>query len=89
VIPYVDLKAQYRSLKGEIDAAIGSVFADAQFVLGPAVESFERQFASYCGVAVAEQLAADVWSLPMFPELTSHQVETVAAVFRAGVAAAV
>jgi dTDP-4-amino-4,6-dideoxygalactose transaminase len=53
MIPLVDLKAQYRSLKAEIDAAIGSVLDNAQFVLGPAVESFERDFASYCGAAEA------------------------------------
>jgi dTDP-4-amino-4,6-dideoxygalactose transaminase len=49
VIPYVDLKTQYRNLKPEIDAAIAAVLENAQFVLGPAVESFEERFASYCG----------------------------------------
>jgi dTDP-4-amino-4,6-dideoxygalactose transaminase len=48
VIPYVDLKAQYRSLKADIDAALAPVFENAQFVLGPAVEAFEHDFARYC-----------------------------------------
>ncbi|MSO82602.1 MAG: DegT/DnrJ/EryC1/StrS family aminotransferase [Acidobacteria bacterium] len=53
MIPLVDLKAQYRALKPEIDAAIARVLESAQFVLGPAVESFERDFASYCGTTTA------------------------------------
>lgn len=48
MIPLVDLKAQYRSLKPEIDAAIAQVLEQTQFALGPAVASFERDFASYC-----------------------------------------
>ena len=52
-IPYADLPAQYRALQPEIDAAIHEVLASAQFVLGPAVASFERAFAAYCGVAEA------------------------------------
>jgi dTDP-4-amino-4,6-dideoxygalactose transaminase len=34
---------------------------------------------------VAEQVAAEVLSLPMFPELTGEQIELIANVFRAGV----
>jgi dTDP-4-amino-4,6-dideoxygalactose transaminase len=48
-VPFVDLKAQYRSIKDEIHAAIGEVLENTAFVLGPAVEKFERDFASYLG----------------------------------------
>ena len=48
MIPFVDLKAQYQSIKPEIDAAVLRVLENAQFILGPAVESFERDFAAYC-----------------------------------------
>jgi len=48
MVPYADLKAQYRNLKPEIDAAIGHVLDNAQFILGPAVAEFERDFAKYC-----------------------------------------
>jgi dTDP-4-amino-4,6-dideoxygalactose transaminase len=51
LIPLADLQAQYRSLKSEIDAAIAQVIEHAQFALGPAVASFERSFAAYCGAA--------------------------------------
>lgn len=50
MIPLVDLKAQYQSIKPEIDAAIGRVLETGAFALGPAVADFEAQFAPYCGV---------------------------------------
>jgi dTDP-4-amino-4,6-dideoxygalactose transaminase len=48
VIPFLDLKAQYQSIKTEIDAAIQSVLDSTQFVLGDRVAAFERDFAAYC-----------------------------------------
>jgi dTDP-4-amino-4,6-dideoxygalactose transaminase len=48
VIPFVDLKAQYQSIKPEIDAAVIGVLESTQFVLGSAVASFEKAFAPYC-----------------------------------------
>jgi len=50
-VPYLNLKAQYRSIKPEIDAAIGRVLESCQFVLGPEVAGFEQDFASYCGTS--------------------------------------
>ena len=49
-VPFVDLKAQYRTIKAEVDEAIRAVVEEAAFVLGPAVERFEREFAQYLGV---------------------------------------
>jgi len=49
MIPFVDLKAQYQSIKPEIDAAIARVIDSAAFILGPEVESFESAFAQYVG----------------------------------------
>ena len=48
MIPLVDLKAQYESIKGEIDGALAEVLASSQFILGPKVEAFEADFAAYC-----------------------------------------
>lgn len=48
-VPYLDLKAQYHSIKPEIDAAISRVLESCQFVLGPEVAAFEQEFAAYCG----------------------------------------
>ncbi len=50
-IPFVDLKAQYESIKPDIDAAIASVISETAFIGGPHVKAFEDAFARYCGVA--------------------------------------
>jgi dTDP-4-amino-4,6-dideoxygalactose transaminase len=49
VIPFLDLKAQYASLKPEIDAAIQGVLNTCQFTLGSEAAAFEKEFAAYCG----------------------------------------
>ncbi|MBI4116026.1 MAG: DegT/DnrJ/EryC1/StrS family aminotransferase [Candidatus Omnitrophica bacterium] len=49
-IPLADLKAQYESIKPEIDAAIQRVLESSQFILGKEVEAFEEAFAHYCSV---------------------------------------
>ena len=49
MVPFVDLQAQYKSIKGEIDEAIARVLDSSAFVLGREVESFEAAFAEYVG----------------------------------------
>src|SRR4051794_30687898 len=51
MIPLVDLRAQYLSTKGAVDAAMARVMETGQFVLGEEVEAFEREFAEYSGAA--------------------------------------
>src|SRR5438045_3663205 len=46
-VPFVDLKAQYHSIKTEIQSAIEGVLESSQFVLGSEVAAFEREFAGY------------------------------------------
>ena len=53
MIPLVDLKAQYRTIRAEIDAAVAQVLTDCGFVKGPRVAAFEEQFAAYCGTTCA------------------------------------
>ncbi len=53
MIPFVDLKTQYQTLKPEIDRALSEVLDNASFILGPQVASLERDFAAYCGTAHA------------------------------------
>ncbi len=50
MIPFVDLHAQYLSIKSEIDNAIKECIADTNFIKGKAVSEFERNFADYLGV---------------------------------------
>ncbi len=47
-IPLVDLKAQYQSIKPEVDAAIQRVVGNTSFILGKEVAEFEKNFAAYC-----------------------------------------
>ena len=49
MIPLVDLRAQYLSIKTSVDAAVARVMETGQFVLGDEVEAFEREFAAYSG----------------------------------------
>lgn len=49
-IPFVDLKAQYKSIQPELDAAIASVINETAFIGGKYVKAFEEQFASLYGV---------------------------------------
>jgi dTDP-4-amino-4,6-dideoxygalactose transaminase len=51
VIPFVDLKAQYRTIKPEVEAAILSVLESCEFTLGSEVRAFEDEFAAYCQTA--------------------------------------
>ncbi|HDN67941.1 MAG TPA: erythromycin biosynthesis sensory transduction protein eryC1, partial [Firmicutes bacterium] len=48
-ILFFDLRAQYQSIKNEIDEAIARVLEKGCFILGEEVEAFEEEFARYCG----------------------------------------
>lgn len=52
-IPLINLVLQYRSLKEEIDQAIGRVLESGQFILGPEVMHLEEEVAKFCGVSFA------------------------------------
>ena len=47
-IPLVDLKANYLSIKNEIDSAIQDVLNSSSFIMGPFVKRFEENFARFC-----------------------------------------
>jgi dTDP-4-amino-4,6-dideoxygalactose transaminase len=53
MIPYLDLKAQYHSIKTEIDTAVLRVLESTQYILGEEVAAFEREFAGYCHASQA------------------------------------
>jgi len=48
-VPYLDLKAQYESIRGEIGDAIQQVLDRTAFAGGPFVAQFEKEFAAFCG----------------------------------------
>jgi dTDP-4-amino-4,6-dideoxygalactose transaminase len=49
VIPILDLKQQYSTIRDEINEAIQGVLDNTQFVLGPDVKKLEAAVAEYCG----------------------------------------
>lgn len=52
-IPSLDLKAQYDTIKAEIDEAIRTVIDRTDFILGKTVTALEERIAAYCGVKYA------------------------------------
>jgi dTDP-4-amino-4,6-dideoxygalactose transaminase len=48
MVPFLDLKAQYRSIKSEIDSAVLGVLESCAYILGPEVKAFEEEFAAFC-----------------------------------------
>ncbi|WP_363348430.1 DegT/DnrJ/EryC1/StrS family aminotransferase [Methylocystis echinoides] len=51
MIPFLDVKAAYTELKGEIDQAIARVLDSGHYILGEEVAAFEAEFAAYAGAA--------------------------------------
>lgn len=49
MIPFLDLKAQYQSIKAEVEPAVLRVLESCAYVLGPEVKAFEDEFAAFVG----------------------------------------
>ncbi len=64
-IPLVDLKAQYSSIKPELDEAMQKVVESGQFILGPEVKAFEAEMAAYCGTRFAIGVASGTDALQL------------------------
>lgn len=47
-VPFLDLRAQYESIKGEVAVAIQQVLEKTAFAGGPFVAQFEQEFSAYC-----------------------------------------
>ena len=52
-VPFLDLKREHAELEPELSTALARAVAGGDYVLGREVESFEREWAAYCGVAAA------------------------------------
>lgn len=52
-LPFLDLKAQYASIRQEIVEAVTRVLESQHFILGPEVEAFEKEVAAMTGCAHA------------------------------------
>ena len=56
-VPFLDLSAAYKELKNEIDDAVLRVMNSGWFILGPEVDAFENEWATYCNAQFAVGLA--------------------------------
>ena len=57
-IPMVDLKQQYQQLRSEIETVVKQTLADAHYILGPNVQAFEQEAATYLGTKYALGVAS-------------------------------
>jgi len=64
-VPLVDLRTQYLVLKPEIMAAFEEVLDGMQLFLGPRLQAFEHEFASYCGCQFAVGVSSGTDALVM------------------------
>jgi len=64
-VPLLDLDAQYRSLRGELLAAITRVCDSQRFIHGPEVEALERELESYLDIAHAVGVSSGTDALLM------------------------
>jgi dTDP-4-amino-4,6-dideoxygalactose transaminase len=69
-VPLLDLKAQYQSIRPEIDAAVAEVFESQYFILGPKVKACEEAIARYsnCAYAVGVASGTDALLLALMAE---------------------
>jgi dTDP-4-amino-4,6-dideoxygalactose transaminase len=73
-VPLLDLKAQYETIRADVDAAVRSVFESARFIGGPEVSGLEQEVARYsqCAHAVGcasgtDALLLALWALGVGP----------------------
>ena len=57
-IPFIDVASQRKRLGSAVDTAIARVLAHSQFILGPEVQAFEKEFAAFCGARHAVSCAS-------------------------------
>lgn len=91
MIPFLDLKAQYKSVGPEIEAAVLEVLRCGDYVMGDSVTLFETDFAAFCGAreAVAVNTGTSALHLALLAAGIGpgDEVVTVSSTFVATVAA--
>lgn len=78
-VPLLDLKAQYASIKAEVDAAVADVFESQHFILGPKVEQCEKAIAAYsnCSHAIGMSSGSDALLACLMAENIGHGDEVI------------
>jgi dTDP-4-amino-4,6-dideoxygalactose transaminase len=64
-VPFVDLRANYQSIKDDIDAAMTGVLDKTAFILGAPLADFEERFATFCGVPHAVGVGSGLEALAL------------------------
>jgi dTDP-4-amino-4,6-dideoxygalactose transaminase len=66
-VPALDLRAQYQTIRDEIEPVVLKLLTNQMFVMGPEVAGLEAELAQYCGVATAVGCASgtDALLLPL------------------------
>src|SRR6266851_9851432 len=64
-VPFVDLKAQYNSIKSEVLEAVRQVLDSGHFVGGEYVERFEEEFARFAGAKYAVGVSSGTSALEL------------------------
>jgi dTDP-4-amino-4,6-dideoxygalactose transaminase len=69
-VPLLNLKAQYESIKADVDAAVAEVFAAQQFINGPQVAELEKAVAEYsdCAHGVGVSSGSDALLIALMAE---------------------
>ncbi len=62
-LPFIDLQAQYRALKADINAGIQKVLDHGQYILGPEVQEMEQALVRYTGAAHCISVASGTEAL--------------------------
>ena len=71
-VPLVDLQAQYHGIRSRVLEEIARVFEEGSFILGPAVEKFETDFASFCQTRFAMGVDSGTSALEL--ALRAHEI---------------
>ena len=91
MIPFLDLKAQYKAVGSEIEAAVLDVLRRGDYVMGEGVSRFETDFAAFCGArdAIAVNTGTSALHLALLAAGIGpgDEVVTVSSTFVATVAA--
>lgn len=83
MIPMVNLKAQYSEIKEEVERGIAETIENCSFILGPNVQAFEKEVASYLGIKHAISCASgtDALHLALLAEGISKDDEVITSAF--------
>ena len=64
LFPFLDLKAEYATMKEDIRAAVDKVLESQQFIMGPEVKQLEAEIAAFIGSSFALGCASGSDALP-------------------------